>query len=116
MLELVQLRQVRQIKFKLTDQSGRSIKVTQGAGDGTMFGTDATNNGGLLATETVRNNLSAAWSGDNLVITNTAGGKVALSGYTAQSDSQVLFDVVTDSQSEGVNEPILLSIANNLQL
>ena len=47
------------------------------------------------------------------MITNTAGGKVALSGYTAQSDSQVLFDVVTDSQSEGVNEPILLAQAAN---
>ena len=45
-------------KFKLTDQSGRRIKVTQGAGDGTMFGTDAVNNGGLLANETVRNNLT----------------------------------------------------------
>ena len=100
-------------KIQITDQNGRRIKVTQGAGDGTMFGTDATNNGGLLATETVRNNISAAWSGDNLVITNTAGGKVALSGYTAQSDSQVLFDVVTDSQSEGVNEPILLAQAAN---
>ena len=54
-------------KIQITDQNGRRIKVTQGAGDGTMFGTDATNNGGLLATETVRNNLSAAWSGDNLV-------------------------------------------------
>ena len=48
---------------QITDQNGRRIKVTQGAGDGTMFGTDATNNGGLLATETVRNNLSAAWAG-----------------------------------------------------
>ena len=100
-------------KIQITDQNGRRrIKVTQGAGDGTMFGTDATNNGGLLATETVRNNLSAAWSGDNLVITNTAGGKVALSGSTA-INSQVLFDVVTDSQSEGVNEPILLAQATN---
>ena len=114
MQELV-LQQPQLIKFKLTDQSGRRIKVTQGAGDGTMFGTDATNNGGLLATETVRNNLNFAFNGDNLVVTNTAGGKVALSGYTAQSDSQVLFDVVTDSQSEGVNEPILLAQAAAMQ-
>jgi len=100
-------------KIQIEDQSGRRIKVTQGAGDGTMFGTDATNNGGLLATETVRNNLTAAWNNDTLVVTNTAGGKVALSGYSAQSDSQVLFDVVNDSQSEGVNEPILLAQATN---
>ena len=71
------------IKFKLRTKVEDGLKVTQGAGDGTMFGTDATNNGGLLATETVRNNLNAAWSGDNLVVTNTAGGKVAVRVYAA---------------------------------
>lgn len=100
-------------KILIEDQNGRRLKVTQGAGDGTLFGTDATNNGGLLAIETVRNNLSAAWSGDNLVVTNTAGGKVALSAYNAASDSQVRFNVVNDAQSEGVNEPILLASAGN---
>ena len=98
--------------IQIEDQSGRRIKVTQGAGDGTMFGTDAVNNGGLLANETIRNNLTFAFNGDNLVVTNTAGGKVALSGYSAASDSQVLFNTVTDSQSEGVNEPILLTTAD----
>ena len=79
------------------------LKVTQGAGDGTMFGTDATNNGGLLANETVRNNLTFAFNGDNLVVTNTAGGKVAFPDILLHSsNSQVLFNVVTDSQSEGV--------------
>ena len=102
-------------KLTITDQSGRRIKVTQGAGDGTMFGTDATNNGGLLAIETTRNNLTAAFSGDNLVITNTAGGKVALSGYSAQSSSQVVFNVLNDAQAEGVNEPILLAQADDNQ-
>jgi hypothetical protein len=81
-----------------------------------MFGTDATNNGGLLAIETTRNNITAAWSGDNLVVTNTAGGKVALSGYTAQSSSQVVYNTVNDAQSEGVNEPILLAQADDNQI
>ena len=99
-------------KIQIEDQSGRRVKVTQGAGDGTLFGTDAVNNGGLLANETIRNNLTFAFNGDNLVVTNTAGGKVALSGYSAASNSQVLYNTVTDSQSEGVNEPILLSTAD----
>ena len=33
----------------ITDQEGRRLKVTQGAGDGTMFGTDEANNGGLVS-------------------------------------------------------------------
>ena len=60
-------------KIQIEDQSGRRVKVTQGAGDGTMFGTDAVNNGGLLANQTIRNNLTFAFNGDNLVVTNTAG-------------------------------------------
>ena len=43
----------------VTDQEGRRIKITQGAGDGAMFGTDEANNGGLLARETMRNNLNS---------------------------------------------------------
>ena len=73
-----------------------------------MFGTDEANSGGLLARETMRNNISAEWNGDNLVITNTGGGKVALSGFSAASNSQVLFDVVDDAQTDGLNEPILV--------
>lgn len=103
-------------KIQVEDQSGRRIKVTQGAGDGTMFGTDATNNGGLLAIETTRNNLTAAWSGDNLVVTNTAGGKVALSGYDAIASSQVVYNTVNDAHSEGVNEPILLATPDDNQI
>ena len=93
----------------ITDQEGRRLKVTQGAGDGFLFGTDEANNGGLLARETMRNNISAEWKGDNLVLTNDAGGKVSLSSFSAQSDSQVLFNVVDDAQTDGLNEPILLA-------
>ena len=98
-------------KIQIEDQSGRRLKVTQGAGDGTLFGTDAVNNGGLLANETVRNNLNfAAWDGDNLVVTNTAGGKL-LDGFMRKATVKFCFNTVIDSQSEGVNEPILLASA-----
>ena len=102
--------------FTITDQEGRRLKVSQGAGDGSLFGTDEANSGGLLARETMRNNLTAEWVGDTLKITNTAGGKVSLSSYAAQSNSQVLFDVVDDAQTDGLNEPILLATADgNMQ-
>ena len=45
--------------------------------------------------ETMRNNLSFAWQA-KLVATNSGGGKIALSGFSAASNSQVLFDVVDD--------------------
>jgi hypothetical protein len=60
----------------------------------------------------MRNNLSAEWSGDNLVLTNEAGGKISLSSFTAQSDSQVLFNVVDDAQTDGLSEPILLATSD----
>ncbi len=102
--------------IQIQDQEGRRIKVTQGAGDGTMFGTDETNNGGLLARETMRNNLSAEWNNDTLVLANSGGGKISLSGFSAASNSQVLFDVVDDAQTDGLNEPILLATADgNMQ-
>ena len=81
-----------------------------------MFGTDEANGGGLLARETMRNNLTAAWEGDNLILTNNAGGKISVSGYSTTSNSQVVFDVVDDAQTDGLNEPILLATANgNMQ-
>ena len=35
--------------FHITDQEGRRLKVTQGAGDGSMFGTDEANSGGFVS-------------------------------------------------------------------
>ncbi len=59
--------------------------------------------------------ISAEWNGDTLV-TNSGGGKVSLSGFSAASNSQVLFDVVDDAQTDGLNEPILLATADgNMQ-
>lgn len=101
--------------LNIEDQEGRRIKVTQGAGDGTLFGTDATNNGGILARETTRNNITAEFGSgaekDILKVTNNAGGKVSLSNYSAGLNSAVIFNVIDDSQADGVNEPILLATA-----
>ena len=81
----LQLAELLQLQIK----KGRRLKVTQGAGDGTMFGTDEANNGGLLARETMRNNITAEWNGDTLVVTNAAGGKVSLTNYR-QRQSQLV--------------------------
>ena len=72
-----------------------------------MFGTDEANSGGLLARETMRNNLSAEWKVIILSLQIQAAVKIAFSGFSAASNSQVLFDVVDDAQTDGLNEPIL---------
>jgi flagellin len=94
----------------VADEQGRRLEVSQGAGNGFLFGTDTVNGGSLVARESQRNALSVAWDGDNLVVTNERGGKIALSGYSAASNSQVVFNIVDDAQVEGtnVNEPVLL--------
>jgi len=97
----------------VTDTQGRRIEISQGPGDGTLFGTDVANGGALVKRETARNPISAAWDGDNLVLTNEAGGKISVSGW---SGAATVFNVLDDSQVDGVNEPILLStVAGDLQ-
>ena len=55
-------------------------------------------------------------NGDNLVLSNAAGGKISVSGYSTESNSQVVFDTVDDAQTDGLNEPILLATADgNMQ-
>jgi len=101
--------------LKIEDEQGRRIEVLQGAGDGFLFGTDIENGGGLLSRETARNPLSVAWDGDsnNLLITNSMGGKISLSSFSSNT-SGVLFNVVNDSQVDGLFEPQWLSqVAGN---
>lgn len=99
--------------IKLEDDHGRRIEVTQGAGNGFLFGTDVANGGSLLARESARNPMTVAWSGNNLMVTNEAGGKVSLSSYAASALSAVIFNVVDDAQVDGLNEPIRLAASGS---
>ena len=97
--------------FTLTDAQGRALKISQGAGDGTLFGTDSTNAGALTVDENIQSNLSAAWDGNNLKVTNSAGGKTTVAGYATAGTSRVIFDTVNDSQSGQNFDPISLVAA-----
>lgn len=99
--------------LKITDDHGRRIEVSQGGGNGYLFGTDTVNGGSLLARASQNNPISVAWDADNLVVTNDLGGKVALSGFSSSGNSQVIFNIVDDAQIDAlnVNEPILLGSA-----
>ena len=100
-------------KISVSDEQGRRIEISQGGGNGFLFGTDAANSGALVARETARNPISVAWEGNNLLVTNEAGGKIALSGYAASAASSLIFNTLDDSQVDGVNEPILLAAAGS---
>ena len=97
--------------FTLTDAQGRALKISQGAGDGTLFGTDSANAGALTVDKNIQSNLSAAWDGNNLKVTNSAGGKTTVAGYATVGTSRVIFDTVNDSQSGQNFDPISLVAA-----
>lgn len=97
-------------KLTVTDAEGRRIVISQGAGSGALFGTDASNDGALTVDATTASNLTASWNGNDLVITNSAGGKTSISNYVATDNSAVKFDVVKNGQANQV-DPIYLSNA-----
>lgn len=95
--------------FVITDAQGRSIDVTQGQGSGAIFGTDSANNGSLSATQNVQTNLSVAWDqGNNLIVTNKAGGKTTLAGYTTTGTATVVFDASASIPGQ-VQNPVVLA-------
>ena len=58
--------------LSVTDAEGRRIEISQGAGDGTLFGTESENDDeSILVEATTPNGISAAWDGDELVLTNS---------------------------------------------
>jgi len=92
----------------VTDAQGRALKISQGAGDGTLFGTDSANDGALTVDQTTQTNLSVAWDGDDLVVTNSAGGTTTVDGYQAAANSRVSFDVVSSDQVDEDYDPVYL--------
>jgi len=96
--------------FTVSDTQGRSIEITQGAGSGALFGTDAANAvTPLFVAGNIQSNLSAKWDGNDIVITNKAGGKTTVAGYLAAAGSKVMFDANPDSQSNQKFDPIALT-------
>jgi len=97
----------------VSDTQGRRLEVSQGPGNGFLFGTDTVNGGSLLARASQDNPLSVKWDGDNLVVTNDLGGKIALSLFNTTVGNQVIFNIADDAQidSLNVNEPVLLGSA-----
>ncbi len=100
----------------INDEEGRRIKVSQGIGNGFLFGTDAVNCGPLIQRETSRNNLFVKWEDDSLIVTNKAGGKTLLENYQASADSQILLRIENEDQIDGFYDPVLLATVSATNL
>ena len=103
------------VAMVVTDSQGRSISISQGAGDGYLFGTDSANDGALSVDETTQNPISAAWDGNNLMITNSSGATTTISAFNTASDdgtARVVFDAMVDGQADADFDPVVLSEAD----
>lgn len=96
----------------ITDAQGRAIEVTQGAGDGALFGTDAANTAApITADASIQSNLSVAWDGNDLVITNSAGGLTTVAGVSGPSGFTPLVFQATSGDSSQDYDPVYLTDA-----
>ncbi len=93
--------------FVIQDAQGRSIELSQGSGNGAIFGTDSANSGALSAVVNPQNNLSVAWSGNDLLVTNKAGAETTLAAFTTVGTSSVVFDA-SGSIPGQVQNPVTL--------
>jgi flagellin len=96
--------------FVIQDAQGRSIDLSQGSGNGAIFGTDSANSGALSAVANPQNNLSVAWSGNDLLITNKAGAETTIGSYAAAGGASVVFDA-SGSIPGQVQNPVTLVAA-----
>ena len=101
-------------KLVVTDAKGREIAISQGGGDGTLFGTDAANQGALVTQANQKNNITAAWEGNSLKLSNSAGGKISVENYVATTDgtvvdtsAKVLFHAVSTDPTQNY-DPVAL--------
>jgi flagellin len=98
--------------FVVTDAEGRAINISQGAGTGWLFGTDAANaSAPLTVVATTQNNISAAWDGDDIVLTNNAGGKLTVDTFSSSATTTVMTFTAAAGQSLQLPEPIIFNTA-----
>ena len=99
-------------RFTVTDAEGRAIEVTQGAGTGFLFDTDAANSTSpLTSVATTQNNISAAWSGDEIVLSNTAGGKLTVNAFSSAATTTYMTFAPAADQNLQVPDPVIFATA-----
>ena len=97
-------------RFTVTDLEGRAIEVTQGAGTGFLFDTDAANSTSpLTSVATTQNNIFAAWSGDEIVLSNTAGGKLTVNAFSSAATTTYMTFAPAADQNLQVPDPVVFA-------
>ena len=99
--------------LSVADAEGRRIEITQGAGDGTLFGTESENNDeSILVEATTPNGISAAWDGDEIVLTNATGDQINVHSYnTSAAGVQMIFSPA-DGQNTDELDPVVFVTAS----
>ena len=111
-MQVSQLPSPRGDRLTVTDAEGRAIEVTQGAGTGFLFDTDAANSTApLTSVATTQNNVSAAWSGDEIVLSNTAGGKLTVNAFSSAATTTYMTFAPAADQNLQVPDPVVFATA-----
>lgn len=99
--------------LSVSDAEGRRIEISQGAGDGTLFGTESENDDeSILVEATTPNGISAAWDGDEIVLTNATGDQINVHSYnTSTSGVQMIFSPA-DGQNTDELDPVVFVTAS----
>ena len=97
----------------VSDDEGRRIEISQGAGDGTLFGTESENDDeSILVEATTPNGISAAWDGDEIVLTNATGDQINVHSYnTSTAGVQMIFSPA-DGQNTDELDPVVFVTAS----
>ena len=97
----------------VADAEGRRIEISQGAGDGTLFGTESENDDeSILVEATTPNGISAAWDGDEIVLTNATGDQINVHSYnTSTAGVQMIFSPA-DGQNTDELDPVVFVTAS----
>lgn len=99
-------------RFTVTDAEGRAIEVSQGAGTGFLFDTDASNSDSpLTSVATSQNNISAAWSGDEIVLSNSAGGMLTVNRFSSAATTTYMTFAPAADQNLQVPDPVVFGTA-----
>ncbi|MDB4215275.1 flagellin [Burkholderiaceae bacterium] len=96
--------------ISVNDAEGRRIEITQGAGDGTLFGTDSENGDeSILVEASTPNGISAAWDGDELVLTNSTGDQINVHSFAPATSGIVMSFAPVTGQNLDELDPIVFT-------